>query len=216
LRVPLKVQLKQSDGVIHGIFQGQTVRKLSDGSIVTENTFQILNKSASSQINIVNWDNFKILTPGGVWQGLVHHVQGTPRFRQGEEVILLLKKGKYGVEISGLGAGKYKLKKTGQQSVIYSTIFPYDKKLGNISLSDFNQVLQEAYGEPLHDGRDKASWASRKFTHMRGISSVNDDQSRRETKRLGQSKKDQSGFSLGGAFFLLLMFIAIVYFLNKK
>jgi len=212
--IPLEDQFKEADSVIHGIFKGSVSKKLPNEEIVTENTFKLLSKSGLDAGHIINEESFKVLTPGGVWQGLVYHIEGTPTFTKGEKVILLLQKGKYGFEVYGLGVGKYNIKVVDRRTIIYSSIFPNHKKLGNITVEDFNILLNKVYGEPLQRLKGK-HYVYKKDEVKRDIASIKEvDQGLRT---LGTEKGEEDGGSapLGGILSFILMIVGIVYFLNK-
>ncbi len=216
--IPLEHQLKEANGVIHGIFLGSVYKKLPNGEVVTEHTFKLINRAGISAGQIINEHNFKVLSPGGTWQGLVYHVEGSPTFDKGEEVILLLQKGKYGMEVYGLGMGKYKIKREDRETIIYSTIFPSHKKLGKIRVRDFNLALKKVYGESLQrlGGRH---YVYQKESPRREVATAKIE--KKPGGNLGSlpiEKEETNGTSapLGGILFLVLMAVGIVYFLNKR
>ena len=216
--IGLDQQLKEANGVIHGTFTGSVSKKLPNGEVVTENTFKLINKSGIAAGEIINEHNFKVLSPGGEWQGLVHHVEGSPTFTKGEEVILLLQNGKFGLEIYGLGMGKYKIKKEDRETIIYSSIFPKHKKLGNISIAELNRALTKAYGEPFQRLKGKR-YVYQKENPKRDLASIDAPKKRgRYLSSLGEPEEDLGDHAapFGGVFFFLLMAFGIVYFLNKR
>ena len=80
--VSLDTQVKNAYGVIHGKFMGKTSKKIRTGDVVTEASFEILAMSGIPFREIVNQNNFKVLYPGGTWNGIVHSISGTPRFKK--------------------------------------------------------------------------------------------------------------------------------------
>jgi len=212
--IPLEEQLREASGAVHGIFVSSVSKKLANGEVVTENTFKLINKSGISAGEIINKQNFKVLSPGGVWQGLVYHVEGAPTFEKGEEVILLLQKGKFGLEVYGLGMGKYNLKTEDRETTIFSSIFPHHKNLGNIKVEEFNLLLNKVYGEPFQRLKGK-HFVQQKVEMKRGVASRG--LSSRNLSSLSDEEENDEGTSapLGGVIFFLLMAIGIVYFFNK-
>ena len=77
--------------------------------------------------------NFKIVVPGGTWNGMVQSVSGAPKFLVGEEVMLLLKESQYGFSVSSLSLGKYRPIKDGIDRHWQSVVLPEDKELGRIT-----------------------------------------------------------------------------------
>lgn len=216
--INLDQQLKEADGVVHGTFAGSVSKKLPNGEIVTENTFKLINKSGIAAGEIINEYNFKVLSPGGTWQGMVYHIEGSPTFTKGEEVILLLQNGKFGLEIYGLGMGKYKIKKEDRETTIYSSVFPNHKKLGNISISEFNMALKKAYGEPFQRLKGKR-YVYQKENPKRDLASLDKPEKKgRDISSLDEEEEEfgDQAAPLGGVFFFFLMAYGIVYFLNKR
>jgi len=148
---PLSIedQIDSASAVIRGVFSGKAYKKLPSGEIITENYFQILESAGVAKSEIVNPAHFRVITPGGLFQGINHKVIDGPEFVEGEEVYLLLKKGMYGMWIKDLALGKYnKVTKDGE-IFLKSAVFPNHPELGAISLEKFNILLSGKFGEKL-------------------------------------------------------------------
>ena len=147
LFAPVTVQEKveDSDAVILGIVAGAHFKKDDKGVIMTEVTLDV-KKSVGLQFNqIVSKKSFKVRYPGGEWGGLVQKIEGTPRFKTGEEVILLLRHRKNVFWIHHLAAGKFsKMMRDGQEFLI-SPIFSDLMGVGLISFFDFQKILEESH-----------------------------------------------------------------------
>lgn len=144
--LPLDRQIKTSYGVIHAIFQGSNYKKLSTGEVVTNASFKILETSGIKSHEIINRNDFKVIYPGGKWEGLVYQVPGAPEFKEGEEVVLLLNKGSRGFTVNNLKMGKYEVYEDEGKMYLGSSAFRSHPKLGKISFSDFERLLSTNYG----------------------------------------------------------------------
>lgn len=144
--VPLDRQLKSSYGVIHAVYKGSNYKKLSDGQVVTNASFRVLQSSGLKSSEIINKNDFKVIYPGGKWQGLVYNVPGSPTFTEGEEVVLLLSKGSRGFMVNNLKMGKYEIFEEDGVRYLGSSAFRSHPKLGKISFSDFERKLFSYFG----------------------------------------------------------------------
>lgn len=142
-------QIKESDGVIHGIFKGQTSKKLQNDMIVTVNSFEILEATGIIQSSILNIKDFSVYTPGGIFQGINQKVDDFLSFSPSEEVVLLLKKTPDGYFIHNLGLGKYQVLELDGQRYLRSVVFPHHKNLNRISFESLNEFTRQIFGEGL-------------------------------------------------------------------
>jgi hypothetical protein len=147
----LEKQFEDAAGVIKGKFVGLEYRKISDGKIITEATFQIHSSAGIRPSEIVNKNNFKVVYPGGKWQGLGYAVSGAPNFKKGEEALVVLKKSPHGFAVKGLGLGKYIIVKSDNKEYYKSSVFPGHEKLGKISQREMNTSLNKIFGEVLEN-----------------------------------------------------------------
>ena len=135
--VPLEAQVRNAEGVIWGKFTGSASKRIA-GEVVTEASFELLAVSGVAPSEIVNKKNFKVVYPGGTWQGITYKILGTPRFKRGEEVVLFIIKGRYGFQLVNLGLSKYRVERNirdNKKQISFSnSIFNEHPELGNISL----------------------------------------------------------------------------------
>ncbi len=151
--IPLSMekQLEHSSSVIQGIYRSSTYKKLANGDVVTLASFEIEKMSGMSNSQIHAYQDFKVMIPGGEWDGLTYFVTGTPKFREGERVVLLLQETEQGYTINNLALGKYSLAMVDDQLSLVSDIFPNHPTLGQISIKDFETYLQARFGAGLAD-----------------------------------------------------------------
>ncbi|MCF8058210.1 MAG: hypothetical protein K9K67_02870 [Bacteriovoracaceae bacterium] len=143
-------RLEQASGVIRGSFIGKSYKKLPSGRVVTEATFKLTDVSGIGPNEIVNHNNFKVLYPGGVWQNRIHKIHGSPEFKMNEEVILVIKKDRFGYIMPDLSLSKYNVIQEDGKSYVKSAIFSEKKGIGKMAFSEFEILLQNIYGSPLH------------------------------------------------------------------
>ena len=168
MAVPLDIQVKNAGGVIRGKLVKTVSKKSLNGVVVTESSFQLLEAAGIPSEEIVNRNNFKILYPGGTWQGIVYKVSGTPNFKKNEEVVLFVNKGRYGYQLVNLGLSKYIVVQSPSGIFIRNSIFPQHPKLGKISLARLNKLLESKFGSPLAPiGQDKYVYKGIHLDHLK-------------------------------------------------
>lgn len=144
-----KLLIEESDAVLRGVYRGKNYKRLADGNVVTEHIFKVVSSAGLKNSKIVNPQEFKVLSPGGEWQGVTYKVHGSPEFVEGEESILLLKQDDYGMWIQGLKSGTFSLKQSDNQLWIKSNVFPNHPEYGTISYSEFDGLLKQKYHRGL-------------------------------------------------------------------
>ena len=149
--VPNKIieRMKNTDGAVLGTFVGSSYKKIATGDVVTEHQFRLDLVSGLSPNEIISKDSFKVIVPGGKWNKLVYKVSGTPTFKKGEKVVLMVKKGAFGYVLPDLALSKFTVKTKGARRLLVSEIFPNTDGVGKISLSDFSMLASNVYGEEL-------------------------------------------------------------------
>lgn len=141
-----------SHAVIHGVFNGQTYKKLPSGQVVTEGIFTVIKSAGIKHNDVLNKNAFRVMYPGGEWQDVTYKVFGSPKFKLGEEVVLMLRSSKYGYTVNSLLAGKFKVERHRDEGVMLrSSVFPNHEKYGVISYEDFNEIVKDKFGEQLHE-----------------------------------------------------------------
>lgn len=149
LETSLEDRLRTAQGVIKGEFMGSSSKRLPSGQVVTEASFKVLGVSGIRPNEIINHQGFKILYPGGSWQGRTYRVHGTPEFSQGEVSYLVIQKGKYGYQLANLAMSKYRPIERNGERFLQSEVFPNKEGIGLISLNEFNELLGNAFGDRM-------------------------------------------------------------------
>ncbi len=79
----------------------------------------------------------EVYYPGGVIGDRVHKVIGSPEFKAGESVVLMLKNDNGKFRVMNLGLGKFSLKKFGNKTVLINQIFPNYPDVSQMGIDQF-------------------------------------------------------------------------------
>jgi hypothetical protein len=134
-------QIKNSDAVVHATFKGKAYKKLDEGNIVTVNSFVLEGSSGISHSALINKNDFKIISPGGVWNGRTYLTNGSPSFKEGEEVVLFLKKSNTGYRVMNLSLGKYSIEEEAGVKYLRNSVFPVHPRMKRIKLEKLQERL---------------------------------------------------------------------------
>lgn len=126
-----KVLFTEIDGWVSGQINDISYKKIGrDEKVYTVLSLNLNEFSGISRSQITNFNNFKILFPGGIWQGVNVRYSGSPEFRLGDKGVFLLKKRAGGFFIHGLSAGVI----VGDSSSVLHELHEYSiKKFGQIN-----------------------------------------------------------------------------------
>lgn len=149
IETPVEDRLELSSGAIRGKFLGSSFKKNPMGKVVTEATFQVIAVSGIEPNEIINRNTFRVSYPGGEWNGMTYKVSGTPSFKQGQDVVLMVRKGKFGFILPDLALSKFDIKVRDGKETLVSEVFPNKQGVGKISLDDFNKMVKNKFGTPL-------------------------------------------------------------------
>lgn len=160
---PLNDQIADAYGVIRGNYEGKDYKKNNTGEVITEVSFSLQETSGLKPGDIINKNNFKVTFPGGIWQGINHKYSGSPEFKENEDVVLLIHKGPNGFHLLNFGLGKYSVVKEGNEFKLRSDVFPNNKKISGIKLKEFQEMVEDKFGQPLSQFKgDKFVYIPRK------------------------------------------------------
>ncbi len=113
-------QLQDADAVIWGNYKDSAYRISKNGEVVTDLIFDISRSFGVKFTDAATNKNFKVTIPGGIWQGIKHHVPGVPHFQKEEEIILILSKNENGYELTNYGYSKFNIIKEDGQNYLIS------------------------------------------------------------------------------------------------
>lgn len=141
-------QLRHADGVFIGHYLKKKYIQLEDGTIATQMVFK-MRKEFGLQSDLLGMDEVLIHYPGGKWQEKVVEVQGLPDFVSGEQVVIFTKNIHNRYWGLNLGMGTYKIVRFGQDPMMVNSIFPEDRKMGQIKLEEFEKTVRAIKGGSL-------------------------------------------------------------------
>ena len=147
-------QLRQSDGVIEAQFLGSSSIRTADEEVLTQATFIVKRAVGFSQGEVANKQRLVVVYPGGQWQGINYSIAGSPKFQAGEEVFLLLNKGRHGYSLSNFALGKYKVEWVNGQKQLISEVFPNHPDLGRIAFSKVEKNIMNVFGRNLDEANN--------------------------------------------------------------
>ncbi len=140
----LENQLRKSKAVVHGIYKGSTIKKMNDGRMIIEYSFKILNSQGISNTN-----DFHIISKKNFWKGKIYNSSDIKIFYPGEELVLVLEKGKEGFQIIDQEVGKYKILRERGGIFLSLEELNLDRRFEKIPVEDFNQLIINKFGKPL-------------------------------------------------------------------
>jgi hypothetical protein len=149
--LPTKIidRMKNSDGLIMGQYTGHSYKKIATGDVVTEYTFTVQKFAGLTPNDILNKHAFKVIVPGGKWNGLNYKVSGAPSFMRDKDIVLMVRKGGFGYVLPDLAMSKFELIRKGPSKELVSNIYSHKDGIGKISLNDFNIITNEVFGHNL-------------------------------------------------------------------
>lgn len=199
----IESKLKNSNGVLFGVVNNKTYKKLPSGKLVTELSFKIHKVSGIDTFKIINKNNFKVYYHGGKWQGIEYNNYTYPDLSIGEELIVLLKKDKYGFMLQDGMESVFEIKNISRKKYLVSK-FKLNKKL---LFTDFRLSLSSVFNEELHDVMP--DFYFKKVNNVkRSIASLSDAEP--------QSDKIEKRSSLWGIISVFIFLIAMSLMISKK
>lgn len=147
--IPVEDQIDASDSVVWATNHGKAYKKLPNGEVVTEYNFKLQLASGLPKHKVTTPNSFKVLVPGGLWQGRFYQVHGVASFKKGERALLFLKQSPHGWFVNNLSMGKFNVIEDSQGTWFKNTVFPDHPKLGLISLKKMNEMLEHKFETPL-------------------------------------------------------------------
>lgn len=199
---PVSTRLEMATGAIRGKFLSSTYKKNPVGRVVTEATFQVSAVSGIKPNEIINRNTFRVSYPGGQWNGMTYKINGAPTFSEGEEVVLMVSKGKFGFVLPDLALSKFEIKVVDGREVLVSGVFSEKEGVGKISLTDFNSLAQAKFGMPLVSfNSDKHIYVDQKHKRVTVNTTILDNYEGREKRKrrpasIGQQKESDDSIPI--------------------
>lgn len=145
---PVDQQIKEADGIVIGHYLRSRSVKLDDGTIATQMIFK-MNKEVGLQSELFGMDEIIVHYPGGKYGGLNVRVEGVPQFVSGENVVLMIRSHHDRYWGQNLGFGTFKVVNYGNDKMIINTLFPHDRKAGQLKLDEFERLVKVIKGSSL-------------------------------------------------------------------
>ena len=82
-------------------------------------------------------------------KGVLYHVDGSPTFESGKEIVLLLNKTSHGFVPTNLTLGKYEIIRSAGVQYLKSSVFPNHPRLGKIKFKDAMSSFEKYFGSSL-------------------------------------------------------------------
>ena len=145
--VPLEDLVDESEAFVHGVYTGYEYTTSESGRVVTRHTIEAL---AVAGLGGEAGGDYTFFTRGGIREGgIAVEVQGAPRFRIREEVVVLLGDAGGSFFVSNLAAGKFEVYERGGRKFLKNAAFPDDEGLSDISLESFYETARNHFGSGL-------------------------------------------------------------------
>ena len=205
---PVTQQIKESDGIVIGHYLKSRPVHLDDGTLATQMIFKV-NKEFGIQSELFGMDEVIIHYPGGQMGEQVVKVEGVPAFIPGEHVVLMIRSHEDRYWGMNLGFGTFKVVNYGNEPMIVNTLFPEDRRVGQIKLEDFEKSVRNIKGSHMKVVRSQQYPSEQDPSQSnRAPASVSEGKNRAiasDTEGM-DNEEDRPGFST----FWLVAFLAVL------
>lgn len=207
LPIPIKNQIVESHGVVKGEVVSINSEEDDNGRIVTR-----LFLRADKWIGVVPKENhLEIYYPGGQIGDKVQLVHGSPKFEEGEKVVLLLKESNSNLWVQNLALGKFMIKKYGKVDVLINSVFPNHPKVGQIPLATFYDLVKNIKHKQFKERfKDKYELQTEKYAYK------NLGKKGRSVASIAEAKEIEEQFNISWLLALLGIMGGIFTFLRRK
>lgn len=210
-------QIRNSDAVVHAVYKGKTYKKVGEGQVVTVNSFQLVGSSGITHSGLINKNNFKIITPGGEWNGRSHFFTGSPQFEKDEEVVLFLKKHSLGFRVMNLSLGKYEIEQEGSSKYLKNSVFPEHPRMKPIRLESLQEKLVSMGKEKLADLDQRQSYVAPSENNKIDPTNKNKpNRSPASTKTAENKEEGESPVGMPTLFVILVLAGFLFRYVSKK
>jgi len=141
-------QISDADGIIMGHYLRSKSVQLEDGSLATQMIFK-MNKEVGMQSELFGLDEIIIHYPGGTMGDQTVKVEGVPNFISGEKVVIMVKSSHDRFWGMNLGFGTFKVINYGKERMVVNTLFPNDRRVGQVNLEQFEKNVKRIKGSGL-------------------------------------------------------------------
>lgn len=148
LPVAVDDQISEADGILIGHFLHQQSVRIEDGTIATQMTFK-LSKEYGLASDLFGLEEILVHYPGGSLDGETVMIDGVPRFTVGEKVALLARNIDNRLWGLNLALGSFRIVNYGNETLLVNEIFPQDRRLSQIKLTEFENKVKTIKGSSL-------------------------------------------------------------------
>ncbi len=145
---PVEQQVKEADGIVVGHFLRKKYVKLEGGGTATQMIFK-MKQEIGMQSDLFGVDEIIVHYPGGKLGDEIVKVEGVPEFVPGENVVIMIKSYRDRFWGMNLGFGTFKVVNYGQNRMIVNTLFPEDRRVGQMKFEDFEKTIKQIRGGSL-------------------------------------------------------------------
>lgn len=205
--VPIKKQVLESSGIVKGAVVTVNAEEDEKGRIITRVFLR-----ADKWIGVKPISNhLEIFYPGGQLGDRVQLVHGTPKFNEGEKVVLLLKENNEKLWIQNLALGKFMIKKYGTLDVLINSVFPNNPKVGQIPLSSFYELATNIKKKEFKERfKDKYELQKKKYAYQ------NIGKSGRSIAFVGKVEEAEEHFNISWLIALFGLLGGVFTFIRRK
>lgn len=185
--VSVKIQIKESQGIIEGVVERIEFLDGEDGRIETK---VVIFTNKWIGVTPQEESYTEVFYPGGRIGDKEYKVEGAPKLNVGENVVLFTRTHNKKNYIQNLGLGKFSIKKYGNKKIMVNQIFPSYPNVGQMGLKQFyglaEWVKKEKFKERFKDKFEveqerKAVMSKRKKLATRSIASVIPEESNKKS-----------------------------------
>jgi hypothetical protein len=134
-------QIKDADGIIIGHYLRSRTVQVEEDKLATQMIFK-MNKEVGMQSEMFGMDEVIVHYPGGKMGEITERIEGVPSFIPGEKVVIMVKSAQDRFWGMNLGFGTFKVINYGKQKMIVNTLFPNDRRVGQVELEEFENSVK--------------------------------------------------------------------------
>lgn len=204
---PVEQQVKEADGIVVGHFLRKKYVKLDGGGTATQMIFK-MKQEIGMQSDLFGMDEIIVHYPGGKLGEEIVKVEGVPEFVSGENVVIMIKSYRDRYWGMNLGFGTFKVVNYGQNRMIVNTLFPEDRRVGQMKFEDFEKTIKQIRGGSLKVVNSQIYPSEMdKSTQARSPASISEGKNRAIAS---QSDQVENGMSHGVNTLWLVSILAIM------
>ena len=222
--VTIEDKIVDSDLVVFGKVLRKYYTQHTNGKIVTAIMLQVAKAYQSEEMLSTKREQSPLLTfyyPGGKIKGMVSRVDGTPRFRDGEEVAILLREVNGDFWAHHLAAGKFSKVVEKGRELFVSDIFPNEPNVGYSPTKKLERILKKRQfkivppkSSSLHQKKQKKKVAQEKKSQQTDQEIKVQQTPSRQVAQVGP-KKPQRNLPMALLIFVVALMSGVYFFVAR-